>query len=71
MSHYEDLCCDSTKWKKKLLHMDFITMKCQKREQKNKRKGQEKKPGLEEHVELRGGDTRSEKQNAEFVTKEV
>ena len=33
MAHYEDLCSDPSKWKSKLLHMDFITTEFQKKEQ--------------------------------------
>ena len=51
MADYEDLCCDPSKWKEKLLHMDFITTKFQKKEQDNRSKGQEKKRGLDERMQ--------------------
>ena len=40
MALYEDLCSDPSKWKDKLLHMDFITTEFQKKEQDNRSKGQ-------------------------------
>ena len=39
MAHYEDLRSDPSKWKEKLLYMDFITTKFQKKEQDNRSKG--------------------------------
>ena len=47
MAHYEDLCCDQSKYKEKLLHMDFITTEFQKKEKDNGSQGQEKKCGLD------------------------
>ena len=61
MAHYEDLCSDQFKWKKKLLHMDFIRTEFEKKEQNNRSKGQRKKYGLEELVQLREADRGSEK----------
>ena len=61
MAHYEDLRSDPSKCKEKLLHMDFITTEFQKKEQDNKSKGQGKKRGLDERMQLRGGESGSEK----------
>ena len=71
MTHYEDLRSDPSKWKEKLLHMDFITTKFQKKEQDNRSKGQGKKRGLDERIQLRGEESGSEKKKGEFVPKEV
>ena len=71
MAHYEDLHCDPSKWKEKLLHMDFITTEFQKKEQDNRSKGQGKKRRLDERIQLRGGESASEKKKGEFVSKEV
>ena len=71
MAHYEDLRSDPSKWKEKLLHMDFITTKFQKKKPDNRSKGQEKKRGLEEQEQLRGGEDGSSKKKYEFVFKEV
>ena len=68
---YEDLCCNASKWKKKLLHMDFIITKFQKKEQHNVSKGQGKTHSLEEQVQLRGEESECEKKKCEFVLKEV
>ena len=51
--------------------MDFITTKVQKKEQDNRSKGQGKKCGLDERMQLRGGEAGSEKNKEEFVPKEV
>ena len=51
--------------------MDFITTEFQKKEQDNRSKGQGKKRSLDERIQLRGGETRSEKKKAEFVLKDV
>ena len=40
MAHYKDLGSDPSKWKEKLVHVDFITSKFQKKEQDNRSKGQ-------------------------------
>ena len=71
MAHYEDLRSNPSKWKEKLLHIDFITTEFQKKEQDNRSKGQGKKRGLDERIQLRGGESGSEKKKGEFVTKEV
>ena len=71
MAHYEDLRSDPSKWKEKLLHMDFITTEFYKKEQDNRSKGQGKKCGLDERIQLRGGEAGSEKKKGEFVPKEV
>ena len=71
MAHYKDLCSNSSKWKEKLLYIDFITTKFQKKGQDNRSKGQGKKCGLEERVQLRGGESGGEKKKDEFVPKEV
>ena len=51
--------------------MDFITTEFQKKEQDNSSKGQGKRRGLDERIQLRGGESRSAKKTSEFVTKEV
>ena len=71
MSHYEDLYSDPSKWKEKLLHMDFITTEFQKKEQDNRSKCQGKKRGLDERIQLRVGEPGSEKKKRKFVTKKV
>ena len=71
MVHYEDLRSDLSKWKKKILHMDFITTEFQKKEQDNRSKAQGKKGGLDESIQLRGGELGSEKKKGEFVHEEV
>ena len=71
MAHYEDLCSDPCKLKEKLLHMDFITTEFQKKEQDNRSKGQGKKPGLDKRIQLRGGESGSEKKKCDFISKEV
>ena len=71
MAHYEDLRSDPSKWKEKLLHMDFIITEFQKKEEDNKSKGQGKKRGLDERIQLRGGESGSEKKKGEFVPNEV
>ena len=50
MAHYEDLLADPSKWKEKVLHMDFITTEFQKKEQDNRCKGQGKKRGQDERI---------------------
>ena len=71
MAHYEDLRSDPSKWKEKLLHMDFITTEFQKKEQDNRSKGQGKKRGLDKRIQLRGGESGNEKKKGEFVPEEV
>ena len=71
IAHCEDLHSDPSKWTEKLLHMDFITTKFEKKEQENRSKGQGKKRGLEGQIQLRGGESGSEKKKYEFVPKEV
>ena len=71
VAHYEDLRSDLSKWKEKLLHMDFVTTKFQKKEQDNRSKGQRKKGGLDERIQLSRGESESEKKKGEFVLKEV
>ena len=51
--------------------MDFITTEFQKKEQDNRSKGQGKNRGLDERIQLRGGESESEKKKGEFVPKEV
>ena len=71
MAHYEDLRSDPFKWKEQLLHMAFITTEFQKKEQDNRSKGQGKKRGLDERIQLREEEAGSEKKKAQFVSKEV
>ena len=71
MAYYEDLRSDPSKWKEKLLHMDFITTEFQKKEQDNISKGQGKKRGLDKQIQLKKGESGSEKKKGEFVPKEV
>ena len=71
IAHYQGLHSDPSKWKEKLFHMDFIVNKLQKKEQDSRSKGQGKKHGLVERMQLRGGHTWSEKKKGEFVPKEV
>ena len=71
MAHCEELCSDPSKWKEKLLHMDFITTEFQKKEQDNRSKGQGKKRSLDKRIQLRGGELGSKKKKSEFVPKEV
>ena len=47
MALYEDLFADLSKWKEKVLHMDFITTEFQKKKQDNKSKDYGKKRGLD------------------------
>ena len=68
---YKNLLSDYCKWKEKLLYMYLITTEFQKKAQDNRSKGQEKKSGLEEGVQLREGEWGSEKQKCEFVFKKV
>ena len=51
--------------------MDFITTEFQKTEEDNRSQGQGKKHGLDERIQLRGGESGSEKKKGEFVPKEV
>ena len=71
MAHCEDLRSDPFKWKEKLLRMDFITTEFHKKEQDNRSQGQGKKCGLDEGIQLREGESASEKKKGEFVPKEV
>ena len=71
MAYYEDLRSDPSKWKEKLLHMDFITTKFQKKEQDNRSKSQGKKRSLDKRIQLRGGETGSVKKKGDFVPKVV
>ena len=71
MANYEDLRSDPSKWKEKVLHMDFITTEFQKKEQNNRSKSQGKKRGLDERIQLRGEESGNEKKKSEFVPKEV
>ena len=48
MAQYKDLRSDPSKWKEKLLHMDFITTKFQKKKPDNRSKGQGKNSSLNE-----------------------
>ena len=56
MAYYDDLQTDPSKQKEKLLHVDFITSEFQKKEQDNRSKGQGKKYGLDERMQLREGE---------------
>ena len=47
MAHHEDLCCDPSKWKKKLYHMDFFMTEIEKKEEENKSRSSAKNRGLE------------------------
>ena len=67
MAHYEDFRSDPSKWKEKLLYMDFVTTEFQKNDQDHRSKGQGKKRGLDERMQLRGGESGSEKKKGEFV----
>ena len=69
--HYEDRRSRLYKWKEKLLHIDFIATKFQKKYQNVTGNSQGKKRGLEDQVRLRGRAARSEKKEAKFVAKEV
>ena len=71
MVHSKDLHKNGSKWKKKLLHMDFITIKFQKKKQHNISKGQRKKRCLEERVQLKVGESGAGKKESEFVPKAV
>ena len=71
MAHYEDFSSDLSKWKETVLHMDFVTTKFQKKEQDDRSKGQGKKYGLDERIQLRGGESGIEKKKCGFVLKEV
>ena len=71
MAHYEDLCSDPSKWKEKLLYMDFITTEFQKKKQDNRSQGQRKKRSLDERIQLRGVESDSEKKKSKFVPKKV
>ena len=71
MAYHEDLSSDPSKWKKKLLYVDSVTTKFQKKEQENRSNSQGKKPGLEDRVELRGGELGSAKTKCKFVPKKV
>ena len=71
MAHYEHIRSNPSKWKETLLHMDFITTEFQQKEQDNRSKGQGKKRGLDERIQLRGGESGSEKKKGEFAPKEV
>ena len=51
--------------------MNYITIGLQKKEQDNKRKGQEKKHGLDERIQLREGEVESKVKKGKFVLKEV
>ena len=51
--------------------MDYINTQFQKKEQDNRRKGQGKKRGLDERIQLRGGESGSEKKKARFVEIEL
>ena len=71
MAHYEDLRSDPSKWKEKLLYMDFITTEFEKKEPHNRNKGQGKKHSIDQRIQVRGGEAGSERKKGEFVHKEV
>ena len=72
MAHYKDPRSEPSKWKEKLLHMDFITTEFPKKEEDHRGKGQGKKGGLDGRIQLRGGELDSEKKKkGELVRKEV
>ena len=71
MAHYKDFHSDPSKWKKKPLHVDFITTEFQKKEQDNSIIGQGRKRSLEERVQLREEESSRQRKKSEFVPKEV
>ena len=71
MAHNKDLGHDPSKWKQKLLSLDFITTKFQEKESNNKCKCAGKKHGLEVQVDLRGEEVENKKKNDEFLSNEV
>ena len=71
IAHYKDLRSVPSKWKENLQHVDFITIKFLKKEQDNRSKGQGRKYGMNEGLQLREGESESEKRNGDFVRKKV
>ena len=51
--------------------MDYITTEIQKKEQDNRSKGQGTKHGLDERIQLRGGEAGRDNKKGQFVAKEV
>ena len=51
--------------------MKIMTIEFQKKEQDNRSKGRGKKHGVDERIQLRGGESGSEKKKDEFIPKEV
>ena len=51
--------------------MEFITTELQKKEQDDRSKGQGKTRGQDKRIQLRGGESRSEKKKGEFIPEEV
>ena len=51
--------------------MDFLITEFQKKEQDNRGMGEGKEGSLDERIQLRGGESGSEKKKGEFVPKEV
>lgn len=71
MAHYEELRADAFQWKNKLVHMDLVATRFQRREQDKKPKDQEKHGCWEDQRRWRREELRSEKKKHEFVPKEV
>ena len=69
MAQYEDLRSDLSKQQDKFLYKDFITTEFQKKEQDNRSKGQGKKRGMGEQVQLIVGELAAKKKQGEFVAK--
>ena len=51
--------------------MDVIATEFQKKQEDNRSKGQGKKRSMDKRIQLRGGETGSEKKKVEFVLKDV
>ena len=71
IAQQEDLPSGLSRLEEKPLYMNFITTSFEKKEQNNGSKSKDKGRGLEEQVQLRGGEAGSEKKKGEFVPKEV
>src|SRR5258706_8087622 len=70
MAHYENLHPDPPAWRKKLLEMDVATTEFQQKDQKGKDKG--KKRGLEDKVQMRGGEAgEKKKKEGEYIPKDI
>ena len=72
MAHYENLRPTPHLWRKKLLEMDVATTEFAQKDQGTKGKDKGKKRGLEDRVQMRGGEVPDEKKKkGEFVPKET